>query len=172
MQGQRGGARLHQARADLETHPRAVLGPAPHLHRHRQRRRFGDSCHYPHRVIGLVQQGATGPGLRHLLDRAAEVDVDDVGAGGLDHPRRLGHDGRFGAEDLDRQGMLVRGDPQVVERPLVSVGDPGHRDHLRADEPGPVTAALAAKSLHGDPRHRGEDEAGRDLDLADEPGFA
>ena len=66
--------------------------------------------------------------------------------------------------------MLVRADPQVAERPLVPVLDPGHRDHLRADEPGPVAAALAAKGLHADPGHRRQNKAGGDLDVAEEPG--
>ena len=65
--------------------------------------------------------------------------------------------------------MLVRGDPEVPHRPLVPVGDPGHRDHFRADEPGPVAAALAAKGLHSDACHRREHEAGGDFDLPDEP---
>ena len=120
----------------------------------------------PARVVGIVEQRGAGAGLRHLLDRAAEVHVDDVGAGGLDHPGRLGHRDRVGAEDLDRERMLVGGDPQVAERPLVAVLDPGHRDHLRADEPGAVAAALAAKRLHADAGHRREDEAARDLDAA------
>ena len=62
----------------------------------------------PRGVVGVVEQRRAGAGLRHLPDRAAEVDVDDVGAGGLDHPRRLGHRAGLGAEDLDRERMLVR----------------------------------------------------------------
>ena len=61
---------------------------------------------------------------------------------------------RLGAEDLDRERMLVGRDPQVAERALVPVLDPGAADHLRADEPGAVAAALAAKRLHADARHR------------------
>ena len=82
------------------------------------------------------------------------------------------HRDRVGAEDLDRERMLVGGDAQVAERALVAVLDPGHRDHLRADEPGAVAAALAAKCLHADAGHRREDEAARDLDVPDEPGLA
>ena len=50
---------------------------------------------------GSSSSVAPGAGLRHLADRAAEVDVDDVGAGVLDHARRLGHHVGLGAEDLD-----------------------------------------------------------------------
>ena len=110
------------------------------------------------RVVRVVEQRGARAGLRHLADGAAEVDVDDVGAGGLDHPRRLGHRARVGAEDLDRERMLVGGDPQVAERPLVAVLDPGARDHLRADETRAVAPSLAAERLHADARHRREDE--------------
>ena len=41
---------------------------------------------------------------------------------------------RLRAEELDRERMLVRGDAQVAERPLVAVLDPGAAHHLRADE--------------------------------------
>src|SRR3954452_23457602 len=111
-------------------------------------------------------------GLRDLLYRTTEVHVDDVRSGGDDHPRRVGHDPRVGAEDLDRQGMLVRGDPQIPERLLVSVLDPSAGHHFRAYEPRAVAAALAPKRLDAHPRHRGKDDAGWDLDIADPPRFA
>ena len=120
-------------------------------------------------MVDIVEQRRTRAGLRHLLDRAAEVDVDDVGARRGDHPGRLGHRDGVGAEDLDRERMLVGGDAQVVHRALVAVLDPGHRDHLGADEPGAVATALTTKCLHADARHRREDEAAGDLDLSDEP---
>ena len=122
-------------------------------------------------LVWVVEHRGAGAGLRHLPDRAAEVDVDDVGAGGGDDPGGLGHRGRVRAEDLDRQGVLVGGDPEIAERPLVAVLDPGHRDHLRADEPGPVAPPLAAKCLHADTRHRGQNEPPGDLDAAEQPGF-
>ena len=48
-------------------------------------------------------------------------------------------------------GCSSDGDPQVAERPLVPVLDPGDRDHLGADEAGAVAAALAAERLHAHP---------------------
>ena len=164
MERQRRGAGLDEPRPDLEAGARAVLDAAPHLHRHRQVDRVGDGLDDPARVVGVVEQRRAGAGLRHLPDRAAEVDVDDVGARGLDHPGRLGHRDRVGAEDLDRERVLVGGDAQVAERALVAVLDPGDRDHLRADEPGAEAAALAPEGLHADAGHRRQDEAGRDLD--------
>ena len=119
----------------------------------------------------MLEQVRAGARLRHLADGAAEVHVDDVRPGRLDDARRLGHRGRLGAEDLDRERVLVGGDPQIAERPLVSVLDARAGDHLRADEPGAVAAALAAKRLDADARHRREDDPGRDLDVADPPGL-
>ncbi len=156
----------------VEAGARAVLDAAAHLDRDGQRGRARDRLDEPAGVVGIVEQRRAGAGLRHLLHRAAEVHVDDVRAGGLDHPGRLGHRGRVGAEDLDRERMLVGADAQVAERPLVPVLDPGHRDHLRADEPGAVAAALAAKCLHADACHRGEDEAAGDFDVAQGPVLA
>src|SRR5205823_10381572 len=112
-----------------------------------------------------------GAGLRHLAHRAAEVHVDDVGPGGLDHPGGLRHRPRLGAEDLDRQRVFVRAYPQVAQRLLVAVLDSRAGDHLRADEPGPEPASLAAKGLHADARHRCENDPRRELDVADPPGF-
>ena len=86
--------------------------------------------------------------------------------------RCLCHHGRIGAEDLDGKRMLVAGDPQVPERALVLVVQPGAADHLRADEPGPEAAALAAERLDADAGHRSEHEAGRNLHRPDPPGRA
>ena len=122
--------------------------------------------------VGVVEERRAGAGLRDLPHGAAEVDVDDVGARGRDHARRLGHHRRIGAEDLDRERVLVRADAQVAERPLVPVLDPCAGDHLRADEPGAEAAALAAKGLDADAGHRGQDEPRGDLDGPDSPALA
>ena len=67
--------------------------------------------------------------------------------------------------------MLVGGDPQIAERPFVSVLDARAGDHLGAHEPGPVASSLAAERLDADPGHRREHDSGRDLDVADPPGL-
>ena len=59
------------------------------------------------------QRAGSGAGLGHLANRAAEVDVDDVGARRDHHLGRLGHPLGLGAKDLDGQRMFVPGDPQV-----------------------------------------------------------
>ena len=136
-----------------------------------QRDRVRDRLDDRARARRLLEAVRARAGLRHLADGAAEVDVDDVRARILDHARGLGHHAGLGAEDLNRQRMLVGGDPQVAERALVLVREPGAADHLRADEPGAEAAALPAEGLHAHACHRREHEAGRDLDVTDSPGF-
>ena len=68
--------------------------------------------------------------------------------------------------------MLVTGNSQIPESPLVPVLQTGAADHLRADEPGPITPPLAPEGLDADPGHRGKDEAGGDLNRPDPPGFS
>ena len=169
VQRQRRGAGLDQAWADVEARPGAVRDAAAHLHGDGQRDRTGDGLDQPAGVIGVVEQRGARAGLGDLLDRAAEVHVDDVGAGRLDDPGGLGHGDRVRPEDLDRQRALVRADPQVPEGALVAVLDPGDRDHLGADEAGPEPPSLAAKGLHADPGHRRQDEPAGDLDAPDPP---
>ena len=54
---------------------------------------------------GLVlHQGRTGPGVAHLLGRAAHVDVDDLRPALEVVARRLGHLLRVDAGDLHRDG--------------------------------------------------------------------
>ena len=121
---------------------------------------------------GSSSSVAPGAGLRHLADRAAEVDVDDVRARILDHPGRLGHHRRVGAEDLNGERVLVARDPQVAERPLVPVLDPGAADHLRAHETRAEAAALAAKRLDAHAGHRREHDPAGNLDCPDPPGVS
>ncbi len=169
MQRQRRGARLDETRADLEARAGAVLEAATHLHRDGHVDRVGDGGDDAAGAVRVVEQGRAGARLRHLLDRAAEVDVDDVGARVGDHPRRLGHQLRFRAEDLDGERVLVGCDAQVAECALIAVVEAGAADHLGADEPGAEPAALAAKRLHADARHRREHEARWHLDVANPP---
>src|SRR5439155_12650769 len=135
------------------------------------RNRARDGVDDAARVIGIVEQGCARARLRHLANRAAEVDVDDVRAGRLDHARGLAHHDRVGAEDLNRERVLVAGDAEVAERPLVPVLDARAAHHLGADEPGAEAPSLAAEGLHAHSRHRREDDPRGDLDGADPPGF-
>ena len=156
----------------VEAVARAVSEAAAHLHRHGQLDRVGDGGDDATREVGVVEQRRSGAGLRHLPHRAAEVDVDEVRAGCLDHAGRVCHRGRVGAEDLDRERVLVGGDAEIAERLLVSVLDAGAGDHLGADEPGPEPPSLAPERLHADACHRRQHEARRHLDGADVPALS
>ena len=172
VESQRLRARLDEPWPDLQAATRAVLQPAAHLDRHGDVDRSGDGVNDPASALGVVEERRAGAGLRHFSDRAAEVDVDDVRARGRDHARGLGHHPRLRAEDLDRQGMLVRRDTEVAERSLVAVLDPRAGHHLRADEPGPEPSTLPAERLDADPGHRGEHDPRGHLDRPDSPTFA
>ena len=91
MERQRRGAGLDEPRPELETRARAVRDAAPHLHRHGNLDggcdRLGDAA----RELRILHQMRSRAGLRHLAHGAAEVHVDDVRAGGLDHARGVGH---------------------------------------------------------------------------------
>ena len=117
--------------------------------------------------VGLSSAEAPAPVFVTLRDGAAEVDVDDVGARRLAHPRGISDRGRVRPEHLDRERMLVARDPQVAERALVAVREPAGGDHLRADEACAEAPSLPAEGLDGDARHRREHDARGNLDVAD-----
>jgi len=169
MERQGGRSGLDEPRPELEARARAVFDAAPHLDGHGNLDGRGDRLHDSAGELRILHQVGARAGLRHLAHRAAEVHVDDVCAGRLDHPRRIRHRMGIRAEDLDRERVLVGRDAQVAEGPLVAVLDPGCGDHLRADQTGAETASLAPKSLDADPRHRRQHDPGGDLDAADRP---
>jgi transcription elongation factor GreA len=172
VQRERGCACGDELRPQLETRPRAVAQSSAHLHRDghvdRRRNRLDD----PARAQRVLEQRRARARLRHLPDRAAEVDVDQVGARRDDHAGRFTHGRGIGAEQLDGERMLVGGDAEVAERALVAVLDARAADHLRAHETGSEAPSLAAKGLHADAGHRREHEACGDLHVPDRPRLA
>src|SRR5205085_4602688 len=78
-------------------------------------------------------------------------------------------DRRLRAEDLHRERVLVGGDAQVAERPLVSVLEPGAADHLGAHETRPEAPSLPPEGLYAHARHRGQHDARRDPHRPDPP---
>jgi hypothetical protein len=95
------------------------------------------------RPIGIVEQRRSGAGLAHLRDRAAHVDVDQIGAR-RGHPLRGRlHHVRIVAEQLHGHRVLVRMDPQqLAAGALVAVVHGEARDHLRDRQPGAVALGL------------------------------
>src|SRR4029450_8618443 len=169
VERQRSGAGVDETRRQVEARPCAVFEPSAPPHRHGTRDGVGAGGDDRRGALGVLEQRRAGARLRDLLHGAPEVDVDEIGACGFHHARGLGHGGRVRPEDLDGQRVLVRGDAEVAERPLVAVLEPGAADHLGADETGAETAPLPTKGLHADPCHRREHDARRDLDGPDLP---
>ena len=169
MERERRRARFDEPRAELETGARAVLDSTAQLDRDRDVDGLGDRLDDAGGEVGLFEEVCARARARHLPHGTAEVEVDDVCADRLHHAGCIGHRSRLGAEELDRQRMLVRGNAEVAERPLVAVLDPRAAHHLGAHEPGAVPAALAPERLHADAGHWRENEACGHLDSADLP---
>ena len=162
MERQRRCARLDQPRPELEARARAVLAPRGAASRSpagRLRSRPPRRCRQarsasssrcapaPVRVTFLTGQ----PKLRSTMSAPTASTIRAASA----------IEPRLGAEELDRERVLVGGDAQVAEGALVAVLDPGAADHLGAHEPRAVAPALAPERLHADARHRREHEARR-----------
>ena len=83
------------------------------------------------------QRGAGGP-VADLLRRAAEVDVDDLGAEVDVHARRLGHHRRVVARDLHHARLRLAAVIEPVAR-LGRIPEPDVRGHhLGCGEPAPM----------------------------------
>ena len=124
---------------------RGVVPAEPHLQRHRQRRGADRRLDQGQRMVEVAHQRRAGVAARHLLGRAAHVDVDDVGAGVGRGPGALGHPVRLAAGELDDMGAVAGalGPEQrlgVADRQLVS----GH--HFRDDQPGADRRAPASRN--------------------------
>jgi hypothetical protein len=130
------------AQGDLHRHAQLLAVAAPDLHRHRNGHR---GRYRPDDVLNQVQvPQAPRPAvpLDHLLDRAAEVDVEEVGTVHVVHERRrLRHGSRIGAEDLDPDGDALLAEAEVVVRAPVVPANPLGGDELGDHDVGPVTAA-------------------------------
>jgi hypothetical protein len=136
----------------------AVVPPGAHLEGDRQIDR-------PHRRLenarGLqfvAHQRRPGVAVDDLLDRAAEIEVDQHGAAIGVEFGRLGHDTGLAAGELDRHRLLLgaasrhrQGLPCFADRRLA-------RDHLGDDERGAVLFDDAPERQIAHPRHRRQDD--------------
>ena len=91
-----------------------VVPSGAELHRERNRDRR------PHRLEDLadrgqiLQQTGAAVALHDFLRRAPEIEVDQVEAEVLNHPRRLRHHLGIAAKKLGRDGMLVLVEMQIA----------------------------------------------------------
>ncbi len=96
-----------------------VVHAAPHFHRHRNVRRHDVACplYDFQRHLRLSQMKSAAAFAKHLLHRAAEVDVNHVEAR-LDQPRRPGRELlRLGPHQLPADGMLLVARIEAMPRP-------------------------------------------------------
>ncbi len=157
-----------QAQRQVEAGAVAGLDPRAQLHSHWQAAALGCAPGQRQRQLLVAQQLGAGAGAANLANRAAHVDVDQIGAGfGGDRRPRAHHLGVV-AEELHRNRVLVGVDPhQLPQGALVAVVQAEAGDHLRHGQPGPVAFRLQAHEPVADPRQRSQQDAVGDLDVAD-----
>lgn len=145
-----------------------ILIPAEaHLERYRDRGCFDRRFDQRKRMIRIAHQRRSGIAAGDLLRGTAHVDVDDIGAIGLDDPRRLGHPVRFTPGELHD----VRIDAGILQpRPgFGGVTDQfAARHHLGHDEPRAETPGKHAKGQIRHAGHRRERYAIADFDIPDQ----
>ena len=107
-------------------------------------------------MVKIPHQGRAGKTGRHLLGRAAHVDVDDVGTSGRSQPGALRHPVRLASCQLNRQRLdfAGTGSPAQDIRPLADQCIAC--DHLRNDQPCAKPVRHAAKRQIGHASHRRE----------------
>ena len=121
----------------------------------------------------VAQQPGAAVALHHLIDRTAEVDVEDVEAQVLAHAGGIGHDCRIGAEQLRGDRMLLRIEGQVLQGAGGFLAAAGGADAMRAGELGHDQAAAAqsadeaAEDGVGDAGHRRQHGGGSNGYAAD-----
>ena len=152
--------------------PRRVQAGVVPAHAHLQRHRHRHGAHgrlQDARGGGLVahQRAAGALADRDLLHRAAEIDVDQVGAATDRDARRLGHRRRVAAGELDRgrrrrrssaMRSVLRFSRTIAQEAIIS-------DTTR---PAPSRARQPAERQVGDARHRRQDDRRVDPDAAAE----
>jgi hypothetical protein len=165
---------LDEPLGHLQALDAARLDRGPQLDGDRQPRALGGRAGDRHRAVGVGDQRDAGAGLGDLGDRAAHVEVEQVGADAGHLGGRRAHDVRVLAEQLDRhrpvRALVGVDDQQLVERLAVAVVDGEARDHLRHGEPGPVALGLQAHEPVADAGERRQHDAVGDLEVAEAPG--
>jgi len=116
----------------------------------------------------VPQQLAPSPLAHHLFDRAAAVDVHDVGPHLLDHGGCRRHPGGIRAEDLDGHRALLLPETGDVRRPPLPARHSLGAGQLRNHQPAsPQALDRPTEEGIGVPRDRREDEGGVDDDILD-----
>ena len=116
--------------------------------------RLDDAARHFDHERHVAHHARAGAASGDLLHRASEVDVDDVGAGGLGHARRFDHRFDQVAVDLDADGAFGLRYFEFFER-LGRVADQAvRRDEFGVDHIGAELLAHRAERRIGDILHR------------------
>ena len=147
------------AEADGDRVAHLLAPAAPHLDRYGQRRALHDG---PNDVLDeakILQAPRATISPNDLLDRAAEVDVDEVRLEYVGNEAcGVTHRVRIGAEDLYTDSALVRPEPELADRRLVLATDALRGQEFRDDDVRSMLPAQSAERRLRYPRHRGEDD--------------
>ena len=157
MDGDHPGAGIHRPPRDVGRIEAVIVPAEPHLDRDRQRRRAHNGLDQPLRQVRHAHQGRAGKAVGHALGRAAEIDVDDVGARVLGDLRRRAPSTALRSR---RAAPCAAGPGDAASlRRMSSLPTPERAagDHLRDDEPGAISRGQPAHRSVGDAGHRREE---------------
>ena len=117
-------------------------------------------------MVEIAHQRRAGLPAGHVPRRATHVDVDDGGAGLLGDARALRHPARLAAGELHdvEPDALPFGAQQRIGTAL---GEVLARRHLGDDEAGAEPGDQPPERRIGDARHRRQDHAVRQSEIAD-----
>ena len=161
VHGERRGAAVHRRAGEIEIVPRRGVPPEPdlhgHRHLHRGPQRFDDAPY----AAGLARQRRAQAHAREVIDRTAEIDVDEVGAARFRKGRGPGEFIGLVAGELDAEAGLVRrptNEGELAAAPLAQPAGDHHLadEHARTQFPRELAVGQVRALRHG--RH--DDRAG------------
>jgi len=129
----------------------------------------GRADHRLHQALGKVghaHQRRAGIAVDHPLGRAAEIDVDDIGARVLGDPGRGGHPAGVAAGELHHVRQPGRRH-QLAAHVVVADAERAAGDHFRDDEAGAIAGGELSHRSVGDAGHGGEKRPIADRLIAD-----
>ena len=159
VERKRAGSGILHSQRDGNRIARLVVPAAAGLHRHRQVRRGDDGPDDPVHQLQVPETPRAPVALHHLLDRTAEVDVDElrlVVPG--DECGRLRHRRGIGTVDLDADRPLARLELGALKRGADPAADRFGRQELRENHIRPHAAADLAERRLRHPGHGRQDE--------------
>ncbi len=146
MDGDQARAGGHSATGEFGGVARGIVPAKPHLDRHRHLHGGDRRLDQRHRMVEIAHQGRAGPAARHLLGRAAHVDVNDRSAIGFRQAGGLAQPMRIAAGELDdmrRDAGALGPQPRFLAAAHELVGG----DHFETTRPAPKRAAIRRMTI-------------------------